>query len=145
MPDSYEFQVTIPSDTSEAQEVQERIIALLEQHDYAMRDVFSMRLAIEEAIVNAIKHGNKRDVQKKVHVFWTVNAERVTVAVEDEGSGFKLEDVPDCTAEENLDKPSGRGIMLMRNFLSSIEYNDKGNRVTLVKERDVESDAAASV
>ena len=144
MPDSYEFQVTIPSDTSEAQEVQERIIAQLEQYEYAMRDVFSMRLAIEEAIVNAIKHGNKRDVEKKVHVSWSVNAQRVTVAVEDEGAGFKLEEVPDCTAEENLDKPSGRGIMLMRNFLSSIEYNDKGNRVTLVKERDLESDTAAT-
>ena len=142
MSDSYEFQVTIPSDTSEAQEVQEQIIALLEQHEYAMRDVFSMRLAIEEAIVNAIKHGNKRDVNKKVHVAWSVSRDRVAVAVEDEGPGFKLDEVPDCTADENLDKPSGRGIMLMRNFLSSIEYNEKGNRVTLVKERDAESDGA---
>lgn len=136
MLDSPNFEVTIPSDTAEAQEVQEQIIALLEEHGYGMRDVFSMRLAIEEAIVNAIKHGNQRDASKKVRVEWAVNAERIVVSVEDEGPGFDPGNVPDCTADENLDKPSGRGIMLMRNFLTAIEYNDKGNRVTLVKHRD---------
>jgi serine/threonine-protein kinase RsbW len=139
MSDSHDETVTIPSDTSHAAEVQERIVALLEEHDYSMRDVFSMRLAIEEAIVNAIKHGNKRDLDKHVEISWSVDAERVRVTVEDEGSGFKVEDVPDCTADENLDKPSGRGIMLMKSFLTAVEYNEQGNRVTLVKERGDES------
>ena len=142
MPDSHDETVTIPSDTSLAADVQERIVALLEQHEYSMRDVFSMRLAIEEAIVNAIKHGNKRDLDKTVQISWSVDAERVLVTVEDEGPGFVIQDVPDCTADENLDKPSGRGIMLMKSFLTAVVYNEKGNRVTLVKQRDTGSESA---
>lgn len=139
MSDSHDQTLTIPSDTSRAAEVQEQIVSELEAHGYTPRDVFSMRLAIEEALVNAIKHGNQRDVSKQVHVAWSVDPDRVIVSVEDEGPGFRLEDVPDCTAEENLDKPSGRGILLMRRFLSAVEYNEKGNRVTLVKERGTEN------
>ena len=142
MPDSHDETVTIPSDTSLAADVQERIVALLEQHEYSMRDVFSMRLAIEEAIVNAIKHGNKRDLDKTVQISWSVDAERVLVTVEDEGPGFVIQDVPDCTADENLDKPSGRGIMLMKSLLTAVVYNEKGNRVTLVKQRDTGSESA---
>lgn len=138
MSDSHDQTLTIPSDTSRAAEVQEQIVSELEAHGYTPRDVFSMRLAIEEALVNAIKHGNQRDVSKQVHVAWSVDPDRIVVSVEDEGPGFRLEDVPDCTAEENLDKPSGRGILLMRRFLSAVEYNEKGNRVTLVKERGSE-------
>ncbi|MGC3970693.1 MAG: ATP-binding protein [Pirellulales bacterium] len=55
--------------------------------------------------------------------------------VRDEGPGFKLEEVPDCTEDENLEKCSGRGIMLMRNFMSHVEYNDSGNMVTMEKQR----------
>lgn len=144
MPDSHDDSVTIPSDTSRAAEVQEQIVALLEQHEFSPRDVFAMRLAIEEAIVNAIKHGNKRDLDKNVTISWTVNSQKVIVSVEDEGAGFDPSDVPDCTAEENLDKPSGRGIMLMKSFLTAVEYNETGNRVTLIKKRDAESEASAS-
>jgi serine/threonine-protein kinase RsbW len=142
MSDSHDHTATIPSDTAHAAEVQEQIISLLEHHSYTPRDVFSMRLAIEEAIVNAIKHGNRRDLSKSVHVSWSVCSQRVVVSVEDEGPGFDPSDVPDCTADENLDKPSGRGIMLMKNFLSALEYNEQGNRVTLIKERDGEIEAA---
>jgi serine/threonine-protein kinase RsbW len=141
MSDSFDQTVTIPSDASRAAEVQEQIVSALEEQGYSSRDVFSMRLAIEEALVNAIKHGNQRDLSKSVHVGWSVAPERAVVSVEDEGPGFRLEDVPDCTAEENLDKPSGRGILLMRRFLSTVEYNEKGNRVTLVKERDSQASA----
>ena len=140
MPHSPRFDVTIPSDTAEAMHVQERIIVLLEEHGYSIRDVFSMRLAIEEAIVNAIRHGNQRNVDKSLRVEWSVNADRVIVSVEDEGPGFDPESVPDCTADENLDKPNGRGIKLMQSFLTALEYNEVGNRVTLIMERTVNSD-----
>jgi serine/threonine-protein kinase RsbW len=143
MPESHDESITIPSDTSHAAEVQERIVAALENHDYSARDIFAMRLAIEEALVNAIKHGNKRDLNKQVAVSWSVSSEQVIVVVEDEGPGFNPENVPDCTAEENLDKACGRGITLMKNFLTAVEYNARGNRVTLVKQRDAESDATA--
>jgi serine/threonine-protein kinase RsbW len=130
------FDVSIPSDTSAGQEVQERIITLLEKLNFSARDVFGVRLALEEALVNAIKHGNKMDPTKTVQIACSICQEKVRIVIEDQGPGFDCNTVPDPTADENLEKPGGRGIMLMRSFMSLIEFNDKGNRVTLEKCRD---------
>ena len=130
------FEVTIPSDTEAGQSVQERIIKLLEELNYPPRDIFGVRLALEEALVNAIKHGNGMDPDKSVRVDCRVNRDSVRIEIEDEGPGFQPEDVPDPTEDENLEKPCGRGIMLMRAFLSLVEYNASGNRVVLVKDRE---------
>ena len=135
-----EFEVAIPSKTGEGQAVQERIISLLEQMDYPMRDVFGVRLALEEALVNAIKHGNGMDPGKKVHIECRVNRERVWIRIEDEGKGFNIKDLPDPTLEENLEKPSGRGVLLMREFMTKVEYNDRGNCVILEKRREPAAD-----
>ena len=131
-----EFEITIPSDTVEGQAVQERIVKLLEDLHYSDRDVFGVRLALEEALVNAIKHGNGMDPEKRVRIGCRVAADRVSIEIEDEGEGFNPDDVPDPTALENLERPCGRGIMLMRAFMSRIEYNEAGNRVILEKRRD---------
>lgn len=129
------LQVSIPSDTSAGQEVQEQILATLERLEYSSRDVFGLRLALEEALVNAIKHGNRFDANKQVRVECRMSRESVFIEIEDEGAGFDLEDVPDPTEDVNLERPCGRGIMLMRHFLDKVVYNDKGNRVTLEKAR----------
>ena len=65
-----------------------------------------------------------------------ISAEKVRIIIEDEGTGFRPQDVPDPTEDENLEKPCGRGIMLMRAFLSVVEYNERGNRVVLEKNRN---------
>lgn len=130
-----EFEITIPNDTAAALEVQERIVSRLEELGYPPRDVFGCRLALEEALVNAIKHGNDNDPDKKVRVECHLGADRFTIEIEDEGPGFEPEDVPDPTAEENLEKPSGRGIMLMRAFMTRVDYQGRGNRVLLEKDR----------
>jgi serine/threonine-protein kinase RsbW len=135
-----EFEVEIPSDTAAGQEVQARILKMLEDHNFPPRDVFGVRLALEEALVNAIKHGNRMDVNKVVRVGCQVFNEKVRVEIEDQGEGFRPEDVPDPTADENLERPCGRGIMLMRSFMSLIEYNETGNCVILEKERNSEPD-----
>lgn len=129
------LQVTIPSDTSAGQELQEKIIGILEQLEYPSRDVFGMRLALEEALVNAIKHGNRFDKEKQVRVECRITRELIFIEIEDEGAGFKLEEVPDPTEDDNLERPCGRGIMLMRHFLDKVEYSDRGNKVTLEKTR----------
>ena len=134
------IQLSIPSDVAIGQEVQERIMAVIERGAFADRSIFGMRLALEEAIVNAIKHGNKRDPDKVVQIAWEVSATRALVTIEDQGEGFDLTDVPDPTDFENLDKPSGRGIMLMRNFLTRVEYNDVGNRVELELDQNAKAD-----
>jgi serine/threonine-protein kinase RsbW len=131
-----EFDVRIPSSTTEGQKVQERIIKRLEEVGFPSRGIFGVRLALEEALVNAIKHGNHLDPNKVVFVRCQINQDLVRVVIEDEGAGFRLEDVPDPTEDENLEKPGGRGIMLMRAFLSVVEYNERGNRVVLEKHRN---------
>jgi len=135
MPSDDSFQVTIPSDTAQGREVQERIVSMLEERSFSMHDVFGVRLALEEALVNAIKHGNRMDPNKQVKIDCQIGAGGVRIVIEDEGEGFHVEDVPDPTEDENLGKPGGRGIMLMRSFMSSIEYNESGNRLILTKDR----------
>ena len=136
MANTEEFEVTIPSTTADGQKVQERIIKLLEDLDFPPRGIFGVRLALEEAIVNAIKHGNRMDPQKNVRIRCRVCEEKVRIVIEDEGTGFRPDQVPDPTSDENLEKPCGRGIMLMRAFLTLVEYNEVGNRVILEKHRN---------
>jgi serine/threonine-protein kinase RsbW len=125
--------VTIPSDTAEARRVQEVIEGVLRGRPTTDQEVFSVRLALEEALVNAIKHGNQLDRAKTVHVSYRLLPDRFEVHITDEGQGFDPNDVPDPTAVENLERPCGRGLMLMRHYMSAVQYNDRGNSVTMVK------------
>lgn len=138
MSETFEFDVTIPSDTAEGHSVQEKILASLEEVGFPDKDLFGVKLALEEGIVNAIKHGNGMDPSKNVFVQCDYDGKRVRVVIEDEGPGFNPESVPDPTDDSNIDKPSGRGLMLMKAFMSHIEYNEKGNRVVLEKERSAD-------
>ena len=135
MPVHEQFEVVIPSDTEAGQAVQERIVSRLESLEYSVRDVFGVRLALEEALVNAIKHGNGLDPDKTVRVNCLIEDDLLRVEIEDQGPGFNMGEVPDPTAEENLERPCGRGIMLIKSFMTNIEYNAKGNRVVLEKKR----------
>ncbi len=129
------FEVTIPSDTTEGLRVQARILDLIALHGFSERDTFGIRLSLEEAIVNAIKHGNKYEDAKVVRIAWRIHDGELYVEIEDQGAGFDPADVPDPTAPENLDRPSGRGLMLMRNFMDGIMYSEKGNFVAMRKKR----------
>jgi serine/threonine-protein kinase RsbW len=125
----------IPSETNAGKVVLDELLHHLEANQWVQHDIFGIHLAMEEALVNAIKHGNRHDMNKSVHVCCKVSPKRMWVRIADEGPGFNPEHVADCTDLENLDVPSGRGIMLMRSFMSRVEYNDKGNCVTMEKER----------
>lgn len=87
-----------------------------------------LMLVLSEALTNAILHGNKLDSEKLARVkVWTENNEKLCVKVEDEGSGFDPAKLPDPLKEDNLLKPSGRGVYLMREYADSVAYNDRGN------------------
>jgi len=126
-------EVVIPSDPAEARQLQDRIEQLLQERQAHEKDIFGIRLALEEALVNAIKHGNQSDPGKKVRISYRVLADRFEVAISDEGTGFNPEDVPDPTAVENLERPCGRGLMLMRYYMTEVNYSDRGNVVTMSK------------
>lgn len=131
-------EVTIPSDLAEARRVQELIEGALQASAYSEHDIFSIKLALEEALVNAIKHGNQMDPDKRVYVCYRVTPGRFDVRITDEGDGFRPEDVPDPTAIENLERPCGRGLLLMRGFMTEVEYHGRGNVVSMAKVREAE-------
>lgn len=121
--------VTIPSDTAEARRVQEEIEQQLAARRASDQEIFSIRLALEEALVNAIKHGNQMDRARKVQIAYRLLTDRLEIRITDEGAGFDPSDVPDPTAVENLERPCGRGLMLMRHYMNEVVYNDRGNSV----------------
>jgi serine/threonine-protein kinase RsbW len=107
----------------------------VEEHGYSADVCFAIRLALEEALINAIKHGNRFDPHKRIRILAEVGDRRTAITIEDEGEGFRPEALPDPTADENLEKPGGRGIMLMRAYMDQVTYNQRGNQVVMVKNR----------
>ena len=126
----------IPSCCNCAQDLGVAILEEAETCGYHGECLFSVRLSLEEALINAIRHGNDFDESKTVCVDYDINDERIEIKVTDEGQGFDFNDVPDPTADENLEKPSGRGVMLIRTFMDEVEYSDKGRCVRMVKFRE---------
>jgi serine/threonine-protein kinase RsbW len=133
--DAWRLVVNLPSERGSNRQVTDQLLEQLGVHGWPPADIFAIHLATEEAIVNAIVHGNKLDPTKKVHVECEVSTAVVRISISDEGAGFDPASVPDCTAEERLEAPSGRGVMLMKSFMTSIEYNATGNSVVLLKRR----------
>ena len=133
MPTETYQELDIQTSFDEAKKVEDAIVSEAIKHEYDEEDLFALRLSLEEALTNAIQHGNAYDLDKKVALRYLVNRERIDVYVADEGSGFNPNLVPDPTKEENLTCPSGRGIMLMRAYMNLVEFNEKGNEIRIVK------------
>ena len=125
------------SSTEEVTSTVQAVLVAMVNQDYPKTELFGTCLATEEALVNALKHGNQSDPTKRVRVRYRVDAERVLVQVADEGRGFDRERVPDPLAAENLERPNGRGLFLMRSFMTWIRFNRRGNIVTLCKYRAI--------
>jgi serine/threonine-protein kinase RsbW len=120
---------------AEVGRVADIVVARMAAAGYPDKDRFAVRLALEEAVANAVKHGHRGDSTKRVRVGYQVRADRVLVEVEDRGAGFDPRRVPDPRDPENLDKPSGRGLLLMRSYATWLRFNERGNRVTLCRAR----------
>jgi serine/threonine-protein kinase RsbW len=125
----------IPSHSREGRRVQEEILGELGRQHWPPHDVFGIHLAMEEALANAIKHGNRSDYGKSVCIRCRLSPDRVRIEVADEGPGFTVSSVPDPTDPVHIGSPFGRGILLMRSFMTRVEYNDRGNQVILEKRR----------
>lgn len=127
--------VVIPSDLEEARALEERLLEEAVLRGYREEDVFAIKLALEEAFINAIKHGNRYDSQKVVRVEYAVTDEQARFEITDEGDGFDPACLPDPTADENIERPCGRGLMLIRAFMDEVEFQNDGRTVRLVKYR----------
>ncbi|MFW6038880.1 MAG: ATP-binding protein [bacterium] len=133
--------MVIASRLSEVPAVQQAILDEVKCHGYGQDTLFAVRLALEEALSNAIRHGNGEDPTKKVTIEYAVTDQRIEVSIADEGHGFQPDTLPDPTDDENLARPHGRGVMLMQAYMNEISYNDRGNRVTMVRTREAEDSA----
>ena len=132
-PSVWKFDESICSRSEDATAIVRDLVSRLEELQWVNKDVFGIHMAMEESLMNAIKHGNESDCEKKVHVEINISENGFYSRITDEGEGFELDDVPDPTADENLEKSSGRGVMLIKNFVDRVEYNDKGNSIELFK------------
>ncbi|MCK4463700.1 MAG: ATP-binding protein, partial [Candidatus Omnitrophica bacterium] len=95
--------------------------------------LFDIKLCVEEAVRNAILHGNKSDKNLTIDISYVIEGDKIKVTIEDKGNGFNVGDLPNPTNMENLYKESGRGVYIMRRLMDRVDYNEKGNCVTMEK------------
>jgi serine/threonine-protein kinase RsbW len=124
---------TISSSLSEGQDVRTQIMDEVARAGFNYHAIYALKLALEEALVNAIKHGNRLDASKKVYVEAHVNAEQAEIIIEDEGPGFDKAKVPDPTRDENLERCCGRGILLIESYMNIAQWTKGGRRLRMVK------------
>ncbi len=125
--------IVVESVPSAVEGVFERILAELKANNFSEDDIFAVHLAVEEAFLNAVKHGSKMDPNKEITIHYSVGADEVEISMTDQGNGFDPNIVPDPRCGENLYKTDGRGLFLMRSYMDRVEYNKRGNRVRMVK------------
>jgi len=95
-------------------------------------DQSNLFIALDEAFVNAVKHGNRNDPRKLVRIIAELSPKEARFTIEDEGEGFKVSEIPDPRDPANLFKTSGRGVLLIYNIMDEVKYNERGNRLTMV-------------
>ena len=126
--------VRVQTDSKQLRAVGEEILAFCAAFGFTEEDLFAIRLGYEEATANAAHHGNRNDPSKAITIEYEVSTARVWIRVTDEGTGFDPANVPDPTLPQNLDRPSGRGLMLMRHYMET-RIVPPGNTVELIRRR----------
>lgn len=134
-PQGYDKHLRIPSRTSEGQRVVDEIVQSLENAGFSTKELFGIKLAIEEALVNSIKHGNQLDPEKHVDVMFSVTDECFAIEIHDQGEGFNMDDIPDPTDPENLERPTGRGLFLMHAYMTECHFVPPGNVCRMKRNR----------
>ena len=131
----------LPSDLSLMNGVLHYLIERVAALGVIKPDTSNLFIALDEAFVNAVKHGNRSDPTKLVRITADLSAREARFSIEDEGAGFDVKSIPDPLDPANLFKTSGRGVLLIYNIMDEVEYNDRGNRLTMVKRPESSLDA----
>jgi serine/threonine-protein kinase RsbW len=127
--------IEIASRRDEVERAQSAVADTMIRAGYDDAACYAVRAALEEALANAIEHGNECDPAKKVRIEFEIGPRQLVEEVRDRGMGFDPDSVPDPTRPENVDIPSGRGIVLMRAFMTEVLFMTPGNRVRLTYRR----------
>jgi len=125
--------IVVASDPSAIVGISRRILSSLKANKFSQEDIFAVHLALEEAFINSIKHGNKMDPTKEVKIDYSVTLDKIEISVTDQGKGFQPDAVPDPRFGDNLYKAGGRGLFLMRSYMNEIKFNESGNSLRMVK------------
>ena len=126
---------TLDSTLDSVNMAEEKTETLAAELGFSEEDCHRLAMAVREAMVNAVLHGNAYDPTKKVHVAFERHDKTLTIVISDEGKGLDQGDLPDPLAPENLLKQSGRGIFLMRSFMDDVRIKNlhPGTEVRLIK------------
>jgi serine/threonine-protein kinase RsbW len=128
-----EFEV--PSVISLMHDILDYLMKRVEKVGVDNPETSNLFVALDEAFVNAVKHGNKFDADKLVRITADVSPEEARFTIEDEGDGFNIAEIPDPLDPQNLFKTSGRGVLFIYNIMDEVRYNERGNRLTMVKRK----------
>lgn len=91
----------------------------------------NIMISVTECISNAILHGNQSDKEKLVHLELMAEDDKLNFVIEDEGNGFEIDNLPDPTAPENIEKPGGRGIFLIKHLSDEVKFENQGKKTIL--------------
>lgn len=127
------MKTNIANDSHLLKAVSNKLIQQLKENGVQEEIIFDIHVGFEEALRNAMIHGNQQDSEKKVLVETEVTGESVTILVEDEGEGFEPGELPDPTHGDNLLRESGRGVYLIKHLMDEVRYENGGRRVIMVK------------
>lgn len=125
--------MVLQSDLSATEKVCCKILGILKKRNYDQDVIFAVHLSLEEAVINAVKHGNKLDPKKIVTVEYSIDNNKVEIDISDQGNGFNPSAVPDPRLGDNLYKTEGRGLLLIRSYMDVVNYNRKGTRLHMMK------------
>lgn len=128
--------VVIPNETPRAQELKNRVVQLARDAGFSQEDCFAIQLTLDEALSNAIHHGNAGDPDKKIEVSYRFTDRQFEATIRDEGGGFDPTDIPDPRVEENLTRPHGRGVLLMKSYMHEVRFSERGRRVHLIRKKN---------
>jgi len=125
--------IKIPSDIKYIRKVSGRILDALGPYKMGESELFDIRLCVEEAVRNAIDHGNNSDRHLPVKIAYRISEDRLDIEVEDAGRGFDHTKLPDPTDEDNIMRNSGRGVFLIMKLMDQVAFNDSGNKISMTK------------
>ena len=138
-----ELRNTLPSHVDIISPFVDQQMRFISRFPAANANNFEIELALREALVNAIVHGNQQDPRKRVYVNCRCTTDgEVSITVEDEGHGFENDAVPDPTSPENLLRTHGRGIYLIRTLMDEVDFEQGGSVVHMRKRANAGSDTA---
>jgi len=127
--------IVIESSDDLARKLCREIVGQINSNDFGQGELFDIQLAIEEAMINAVEHGNQHNPLKTVTVEYSIEPGNFEITITDEGCGFRPELVPDPREDENIHNVTGRGLVLMQACMDSVEYNERGNCVRMIKHK----------